>query len=124
MLAARSVNQEAYLPREAFPSAREGRCVIDNPRRDALLVIKGGVNKEIVPNQKVIFKINDLVIDEFVPDETVFEKSYTLKKEVLGDKDEFYLVITTDQTFVPAKLYPQSKDERELGVQVTFIYFR
>jgi hypothetical protein len=105
-------------------TAREGRCVIDNPRRDALLVIKGGVNKEIAPNQKVVFKINDLILDEFIPDETVFEKSYTIKKEMIGDKDEFYLVVTTDQTFFPAKIYPQSKDERELGVQVTFIYFR
>jgi hypothetical protein len=105
-------------------TAREGRCVIDNPRRDALLVIRGAVNKDIVPNQKVIFKINDLTLDEFIPSEIVFEKSYNIKKEMLGDKDEFYLVITSDQTFVPAKILPQSKDERELGLQVSFVYFR
>jgi hypothetical protein len=103
---------------------REARCVIDNPRRDALLVIRGGVNKDALPNQKVIFKINDLVLDEFVPSEAVFEKSYNIKKEMLGDKDEFNLIVTTDQVFVPAKIYPQSKDERELGFQVSFIYFR
>jgi hypothetical protein len=103
---------------------REARCVIDNPKRDALLVIRGGVNKDALPNQKVIFKINDVVLDEFVPGEVVFEKSYTVKKEMLGDKDEFNLIVTTDQVFVPAKLSPQSKDERELGFQVSFIYFR
>lgn len=103
---------------------REARCVIDNPRRDALLVIRGGVNKDALPNQKVIFKINDLVLDEFVPSEAVFEKSYNIKKEMLGDKDEFNLIVTTDQVFVPVKIYPQSKDERELGFQVSFIYFR
>lgn len=102
----------------------EARCLIDNPGRDALLVIRGGVNKDVLPNQKVIFKINDLVLDEFVPAEAVFEKSYNIKKEMLGDQDEFSLIITTDQTFVPAKLNPQSKDERELAFQVSFIYFR
>jgi len=105
-------------------TAREARCVGDNPRRDALLVIKGAVNKDSFPDQKVIFKINDLILDEFIPDESVFEKTYNIKKEMLGDKDEFYLVITTDQTFIPAKIYPQSKDERELGLQISFIYFR
>jgi len=103
---------------------REARCLIDNPGRDALLVIRGGVNKDALTNQKVIFKINDLVLDEFVPAEAVFEKSYNIKKGMLGDKDEFSLTITTDQAFVPAKIDPQSKDERELGFQISFIYFR
>jgi hypothetical protein len=105
-------------------AARVGRCLIDNPRRDALLVIRGGVNKDALPGQKVIFQINDLILDEFVPSEGVFEKSYNIKKEMLGDKDEFVLLATTDLTFIPAKIYPQSKDERELGIQVSFIYFR
>jgi uncharacterized membrane-anchored protein YhcB (DUF1043 family) len=103
---------------------QEARCVIDNPHRDALLVIRGGVNKDALPNQKITFKINDLVLDEFIPSEPVFEKSYNIKKEMLGDKDEFDLIVSTDQTFVPAKIYPQSKDQRELGFQVSFIYFR
>lgn len=105
-------------------TAREARCVADNPRRDALLIIRGAVNKDKLADQKVIFKINDVTLDEFIPSETVFEKSYNIKKEMLGDKDEFYLAITTDQTFVPVKVYPQSKDERELGLQISFIYFR
>jgi hypothetical protein len=43
---------------------------------------------------------------------------------MLGEKDEFILTITTDKTFIPAKVVPNSKDERELGVQISFIYFR
>jgi hypothetical protein len=105
-------------------TSREARCVIDNPRRDALLVIKGGASKEIVPNQKVILRINDLTLDEFVPGETIFEKSYDIKKEMLGEKDEFYLTIVVDPTFIPAKVSAQNKDERELGIQISFIYFR
>jgi hypothetical protein len=102
----------------------EARCVIDNPQRDALLVIRGGVSKEIIANQKVIIKINDLTLDEFIPEETIFEKSYKVKKEMLGDKDEFFLTVGVDQTFIPSKVNPQSKDERVLGCQVSFIYFR
>jgi hypothetical protein len=102
----------------------EARCIIDNPHRDALLVIRGGVNKEIIPDQKVIFKINDLVLDEFIPEETSFEKSYTVRKEMLGDKDEFALLIGVDKTFIPSKAIPQNKDTRELGCQVSLIYFR
>ncbi|MGB7296547.1 MAG: hypothetical protein WBC70_13245 [Candidatus Aminicenantales bacterium] len=102
----------------------EARCIVDNPHRDALLVIRGGVNKDIFADQKVIVKINDLVLDEFIPDEIVFEKSYTVKNELLGDKDEFSLAIAVDKTFIPSQVFPQNKDERELGCQIAFIYFR
>jgi hypothetical protein len=102
----------------------EARCIVDNPHRDALLVIRGGVNKDIIADQKVVIKVNDLVLDEFIPEEITFEKSYTVKKEMLGDKDEFSLSIAVDKTFIPSKIFPQNKDERELGCQVAFVYFR
>jgi hypothetical protein len=117
------VNPDSYLKQWRW-SKKEGRCVIDNPHRDALLCIKGGVNLEAVPNQKVIFKINDTVLDEFVPKESNFEKSYNIKKEMLGDKEDFILSISTDKTFIPAKVKLTSTDQRELGVQISFIYFR
>lgn len=103
---------------------QEARCLIDNPYRDALLVIRGGVNKDAVKDQKVIFKINDLVLDEFIPEESHFEKSYQIKKEMLGEKDEFQLIIATDKAFVPADVIPRSQDTRHLGLQIGFIYFR
>lgn len=102
----------------------EARCIVDNPQRDALLVIRGGVNKDIISDQKIAVKINDLVLDEFIPDEIIFEKSYSVKMEMLGDKDEFSLAIAVDKTFIPSKIFPQNKDERELGCQVAFVYFR
>jgi hypothetical protein len=105
-------------------TAKEARCLIDNPKRDALLVIKGGVNLDVLKDQKVIFKINDTVIDEFIPVVSDFDKTYEIKKEILGDKGEFYLTIATDQTFIPALLDPNSKDKRELGLKISFIYFR
>jgi len=72
----------------------------------------------------VIFKINDLILDEFFPEEDYFDKSYDIKKEMLGEKDKFYLTIETDKTFIPADLNPDSKDKRELGLIISFIYFR
>ncbi|MCX6559308.1 MAG: hypothetical protein NTZ26_02215 [Candidatus Aminicenantes bacterium] len=105
-------------------TAKEAACVVDNPKRDALLVIRGGTNKEIVKDQKISFRINGLPFDEFIPQEAIFEKTYTIKKEMVGDKDEFILTIAVDKPFVPAKVIPNSKDGRELGVMVGLIYYR
>lgn len=117
------INPDAYLKQWRW-TAQKARCIIDNPHRDALLIIKGGINPEAVPGQKIILKINDLTLDEFIPEESVFEKSYNIKKEMLGDQEEFYLTIEADKTFVPARIFSDSPDERELGLQVSFIYFR
>lgn len=117
------IDPDAYLKRWRW-TAREARCIIDNPHRDALLVIKGGVRKDIVRDQKVIFKINDLVLDEFIPRRDHFERFYRIQKEILGEEDRFVLAVSTDKTFVPSRVLPGSSDERELGVQVSFVYFR
>ncbi len=102
----------------------EARCIVDNPRRDALLVIRGGVNKAILPDQKIVFKINDTILDEFVPEIGTFDKSYVVKKEMLGEKADFTLVIGVDKSFVPAQVVAGSQDQRALGLQVSFLYFR
>jgi len=117
------INPDSFLKQWRWTTG-EATCLIDNPRRDALLVIKGGVNMDALQNQKVTFRLNDFVLDEFVAQEGVFEKSYNIKKEMLGDKEEFRLIVASDKTFVPAKLDSKSKDERELGMQISFIYFR
>ncbi len=117
------INPDAFLKQWRW-TAKSARCIIDNPHRDALLIIRGGVNPEAVPGQKIIFKINDLTLDEFIPDESVFEKSFNIKKEMLGDKEEFYLTIEVDKSFVPAQVFPDSTDERDLGIQISFVYFR
>ncbi len=105
-------------------TAQEAKCVIDNPHKDALLVIKGGVRKDVFRDQKVIFRINDSVLEEFVPKKDNFEKHYRIKKDMLGAEDRFLLVLITDKVFIPASINPASKDERELGIQISFIYFK
>jgi hypothetical protein len=117
------INPDAFLKQWRW-TAKEARCIIDNPHRDALLVLKGGVNLDVLEDQKITFKINDLILDEFVPEESHFEKSYNVKKEMLGDGEEFILSIVTDKVFVPAEVMTNTNDQRELGVQVSFIYFR
>ncbi len=117
------INPESFLKQWRW-MGKTAKCIIDNPHRDALLVIKGGLNLESVKDQKVILKINDLTLDEFIPTESSFEKSYNIKKEMLGDGNEFHLTISTDKTFVPAENTPNSTDKRELGLQISFIYFR
>lgn len=116
-------NPDSFLKQWRW-TAKEAKCYIDNPHRDALLVIKGGVNKSVIQEQKVVFKINDLILDEFIAENSSFEKTYNIKKEMLGESGEFYLTIATDKTFIPAENLPNSGDERELGLQISFVYFR
>jgi hypothetical protein len=117
------INPDAYLKQWRWTS-QKARCIIDNPHRDALLIIKGGINANAFESQTIIFKINDLTLDEFIPEGGIFEKSYSIKKEMLGDKEEFYLTIETDKFFIPAELSDDTTDDRVLGLQVSFIYFR
>lgn len=99
-------------------------CIIENPKKESTLIIKGGVNKTAFPDQKLIFKINDILLDEFIPEELNFSREYAVTPEMMGNADEFSLKIEADKVFVPAKIFPNSKDNRELGVQIFFIYFR
>ncbi len=99
-------------------------CTMENPKTDSLLEIRGGVNKEKAPDQKVIIKINEQVLEEFIPETSEFAKKYILSKDMLGNGDELKLFIETDKTFIPKQSDPASTDDRELGVQVFFLYFR
>lgn len=99
-------------------------CIIENPKKECTLIIKGGVNKTALPDQKVTLKINDSLLEEFLPTDSLFSREYTISPEQMGAGDEFSLKIETDKIFVPAKVFPGSNDNRELGMQIYFIYFR
>jgi len=105
-------------------TTKKAVCVIENPKKEATLIIQGGVDKAKITDQKVIFRVNDKVLDEFIPETAKFAKRYTLKPEQMGNDYEFRLTIETDKAFVPAMLDPESSDKRELGVQIYFLYFR
>lgn len=99
-------------------------CIIENPKKECTLIIKGGVNKTALPDQKVTLKINDSLLEEFIPTDSLFSREYTISPEQMGAGDEFSLKIETDKVFVPAKVFPGSNDNRELSMQIYFIYFR
>jgi len=103
---------------------KKAECIIENPKKKSVLIIKGGLNKAIYTDQKIIFKINDNLLDEFVSENNFFEKKYILSSEQMGDETEFKLYIETSKIFVPSALDPKNKDNRELGIQIFLLYFR
>lgn len=105
-------------------TAKRAVCIIENPGKESLLIIRGGVDKSIFKDQKVIFKINDKVLEEFIPKTAKFSRKYIISPEMMGTEDEFKLIIETDKTFIPSDLNKEVKDDRELGIQIFFLYFR
>ncbi len=98
-------------------------CVIENPKKECTLLIKGGVNKNVLPDQKLTLKLNGALLEEFVPD-ALFTREYTVTPEMMGNAEEFTLEFLCDKVFTPNKVYPDNKDNRELGMQLFFLYFR
>lgn len=99
-------------------------CIIENPKKDAIMKIKGKVSKKNFDGQKISFFINDILLDEFTPAEFSFKKDYIIPASKLGEGDEFKFVIKSDKTFAPNKLDPKNSDDRILGIQIFSIYFR
>lgn len=105
-------------------TAKKAVCIIENPKKECLLKIRGGADKNKYEDQKIIIKINEKVLEEFIPETSKFSKEYIITPETMGNEDEFRLIIETDKTFVPSALDPSVKDDRELGIQIFFLYFR
>jgi len=124
-------NQQEHDPKIEKPEEQTWRwtkkkavCIVQNPKKESLLIIKGGADKAIFDDQKVIFKINDHVLEEFIPESAKFSKKYIVSPEMMGTEEEFKLIIETDKVFIPSELNPASNDDRELGLQIFFLYFR
>lgn len=105
-------------------TSKKSVCIVENPKKECVLIIRGAIRKSMFKDQKVIIKINDQVLDEFVPETDIFSKKYITSPKQTGNQDEFNLIIETDKTFIPSKLNPKNKDNRELGIQIFFLYFR
>jgi len=124
---------DGWSPRETLPgdqigwrrwTGREARVAIDNPGRDALLVIRGSVDAAAPADQKITIAIDGRVLEEFEPGRRDFERRYAVGKDRLGARKDFVLTVSVDKTFLPAKAVPGSADGRELGVRISLIYFR
>ncbi|MCK4760789.1 MAG: hypothetical protein KAW12_01225 [Candidatus Aminicenantes bacterium] len=103
---------------------KKAACIIENPKKESLLILDGRVDKLQHKDQKVIFKINGNTLEEFIPEKDAFSKRYIVTPEMMGREDEFKLTIETDKTFTPSVVIPGSKDTRELGVRIYNLYFR
>lgn len=108
-------------------TTRKAVCIIENPKKESILVIRGGVDKSKFKDQKITIKINDNTLNkdfEFIPETAKFKKKYIISPEQMGNDYEFKLTIETDKTFVPSTIKPGVNDNRELGIQIYFLYFR
>lgn len=105
-------------------TSKKAVCIIENPKKECLLKIIGAVDKTKFEDQKVILKINDKTLEEFVPQTSRFSKDYVVTPTMMGVEDEFRFTIESSKTFIPSALNPGVNDDRELGVQVFFLYFR
>ncbi len=105
-------------------TAREATCFIDNPGRDALLVICGSVETEYASGQILAVRIGDRLLDEFTPAGGDFDRSYVVEKGWLEGRRDFALTLTAAKTFIPARAVPGSADTHELGVRIAVVYFR
>ena len=105
-------------------TTKKAECIIENPKKKSILIIKGGVHKSLYQDQIIKFYINGNQLEEFIPQGVTFEKKYVLTPEQMGNEPEFKFVIETDKSFVPSALNPANRDNRELGVQIFLLYFR
>lgn len=94
-----------------------------NPGKESLFIMRGSVDKSIYDDQKITLKINDYILDDFIPPDSKFYKEFIIKKETLGKNSEIDIMVETDKTFVPAALQRGNNDNRELGVQVHRLFF-
>lgn len=99
-------------------------CIIENPKKEAILKLKGRISEHNLAGQNIRFLINDILLDEFVPEGKDFAKDYIIPVEKLGSNDELRFIIEVDKTFIPGKLDESISDDRDLGIQIFSIYFR
>jgi SAM-dependent methyltransferase len=104
-------------------TAKKALCKLENPKRKALLLLRGAVNKSIYEDQLVSVKLNDTILDEFIPGKARFFKRYVIPVEMMGKNESITLGIETNKTFVPSEMAPGAADSRELGLQVYQLFF-
>jgi hypothetical protein len=104
-------------------TSKKAVCLLKNPKRDALLIIRGSIDKSKHEEQTIIIKLKDKTLDEFRPGTAKFFKEYVLTPGIMGNDDSIELTLETDKAFLPSVSEPNSKDERELGIQIYELFF-
>jgi len=104
-------------------TSEQALCRLENPHKEALLMLHASVNKSIFDDQKILLKLKDTLLDEFVPAGDEIFKEYHLPLQLMGDDPTLMLSIETDHCFIPSRLDAAATDSRQLGVQVFDLFF-
>ncbi|MGD2091909.1 MAG: radical SAM protein [Candidatus Aminicenantes bacterium] len=104
-------------------TSKQARCILINPRRDAILILRGARPLSILVNQSIRLELNSSCLDEFCSRTSNFYIEYIIPAERMGENDKIILEISTDKTFIPSEVDSQATDSRELGVQVYDLFF-
>lgn len=99
-------------------TAKKAVCKTGNPKREAVLVLRGGVDKALLDDQLIGVTLNNRQLDVFVPAAAKFSKEYVLSPAILGKGNDITLSFEINKTFVPASINAAGNDDRELGFQV------
>ncbi|MGB9893005.1 MAG: hypothetical protein ACPLRA_01225 [Candidatus Saccharicenans sp.] len=97
-------------------------CLLKNPGRPAILMIDV---ENVQENELgVSLFLNGGQLDQLSLGKGEFKKFYPLSASALGSEPELKLVILVDKTLRLDQIYPELKDEREVGLKIKRIYFR
>jgi hypothetical protein len=104
-------------------TSKKAFCKMENPKREASLILQGSVDKSIHKEQTVRIKVNDTILDKFIPGTAKFFKEYIITPGMMGEEDKISLIIETDNVFLPSEVNPEITDSRELGIQIYHLFF-
>lgn len=88
------------------------------PNLNASLIIRGLSDQEKAPGQQIVIRINGFELDRFIPPQHKFIKEYNLDAKILEGHKQSSGEIEVNPIFIPAKVIPESEDQRTLGVQI------
>ncbi|MFN7948175.1 MAG: hypothetical protein U0Z53_22690 [Blastocatellia bacterium] len=96
--------------------SEEGVIRLKNPKRDAVLKIKGNVPKDRFPKPPTItIKLNGEQLDQFPAPTEPTEKVYNIPAARLGNGDFAELTISSSKIFIPKEVDKNSTDPRHLS---------
>ena len=114
-------SDELLVERWTGPQAS---CWLKNPKKPALLMLRGSSPPGRPEGQKVIIALEGRVLEEFETSLPGFEKIYQLSASDLGQKDGLTLTIGVNKTVRVKDVYPDLDDNQPVGFRLETIYFR
>lgn len=104
-------------------TAGRALLIVENIGIEMELHIKGSVMKEVIPEQSISISIDDILLDEFIPESNDFYRVVLIPDTLLGDISEMNIYIAVNNLFVPSEIGINEDDHRELGIMVRSVHF-